>query len=211
MDRTAEPVDKIAQAMDAFRRRGFSAKRFKTGEEAIAFFLSEISATDSIGHGGSDTLRELGLLDRLREGEYRFLDRYVFEHGYEEQLAIRRKNLCADVFVASSNAVSIDGALVNVDGDGNRVSAIAFGPRRVYLFVGRNKLCDGTQEAIDRARNVAAVSLAARLGKATPCVRTGVCQDCLSPDRICSTLTITDRCHPEGRIHLLFIDEDLGL
>lgn len=201
----------IARAIEAFARRSFAVHAFGTADEAVAFFFSELSPTDSIGHGGSDTLRQLGVLDRLRSGGYDFLDRYAFGHGYDEQLEIRRKNLCADVFVASTNAVSVDGALVNIDGDGNRVAAITFGPRRVYLFIGRNKLCSDLEAAIHRARNVAAVSLAAQLGKKTPCVKTGRCQDCLSPDRICSTLSIVDRCHPPRRIRLLFIDEELGL
>ncbi len=103
------------------------------------------------------------------------------------------------------------GALVNIDGDGNRVSALGFGPRRVFLFIGRNKLAEDLEGAIHRARNVASVALATQLGKNTPCVKTGKCQDCDSPERICSNLSIIERSNPQGRINLLFINEDLGL
>jgi len=202
---------RIAKAMESLRRRSFAVSVFDAPSDAVDFFFAKITKGDRIGHGGSDTLRQLGVLDRLRNEGYALLDRYVFGPSYDEQLQIRRENLCADVFVASSNAVSIGGALVNIDGDGNRVAALTFGPGRVYLFVGRNKLCDDLDAAIHRARNVAAVRLAAALGKKTPCVRDGTCRDCASPDRICSTLSIIERCRPEGRIHLLLIDEDLGL
>ena len=156
-------------------------------------------------------MRQLGILDRLRAEGHTFLDRYVFGHTYAEQLDIRRRNLSADLFVTSSNAVSIEGALVNIDGDGNRVAALSFGPGRVYLFIGRNKLCDTLDAAVYRARNVAAVALAMQIGLSTPCVKTGVCHDCASPDRICKIFSTIERCEPAGRIHLLFINEDLGL
>lgn len=153
----------------------------------------------------------MGVLDRLRGEGYNFLDRYVFGSSYDEQLEIRRKNLCADAFVASSNAVSIGGALVNIDGDGNRVAALSFGPRRVYLFVGRNKLCDDLEKAIYRARNVASVGLAIQYGMNTPCAKPGTCHDCASPDRVCSYVSIIEHCTPPGRISLFLINEDLGL
>jgi hypothetical protein len=202
---------RIAKAVENFRQRGFEAHGFETASEASAFFFSEVKPDESIGHGGSDTTRQLGVMDRLRGGDYRLLDRTKFGHTYDEQLEIRRENLSADVFVASSNAVSIGGALVNVDGDGNRIAALSFGPGRVYLFIGRNKLCDDLEKAIYRARNVASVALAVRLEKKTPCTKTGICHDCAAPERICNYFSIIERCNPAGRIKLLFINEDLGL
>ena len=115
------------------------------------------------------------------------------------------------MFVASSNAVSTAGALLNIDGDGNRVAGLSLGPRAVFLFLGRNKLTEDLDSAIYRARNVAAVSLAIQLGEDTPCVKTGMCHDCASPDRICSNLSIIEHCNLSGRIRLLFINEDQGL
>lgn len=202
---------RIAGAIESFRQQAFAARYFETAAEAVEFFFSQITKKTSVGHGGSETLRQLGVLDRLRSGGYNFLDRYVFGPSYDEQLEIRRMNLCADVFVASSNAVSIGGALVNVDGDGNRVAALSFGPRRVVLFIGRNKLCDDLERAVHRARNVASVTLAIQYAANTPCAKTAVCHNCASPDRVCSYISIIEHCTPPERISLLFINEDLGL
>jgi LUD domain len=202
---------RIDRAMRSFSQKSFATHYFETSSEAADFFFSEVSLNESIGYGGSDTARQLGIHDRLRIGDYNFLDRSKFGHTFDEQLDIRRQTLSADVFIASSNAVSISGALVNIDGIGNRIAGISFGPRRVFLFIGRNKLCDDLERAIYRAKNVASVVLAIQLGKDTPCVKTGVCHDCASPDRICSNLSIIERCDPAGRISLVFINEDLGL
>ena len=202
---------RIGRAIENFSRRRFEALFFETAAEAIEYFFSNLTPSDVVGYGGSDTVQQLGIRDRLSLGDVRFLDRSKFGHGYEEQLDIRRQTLSADVFIASSNAVSIAGALVNIDGDGNRVAGLSLGPRRVVLFLGRNKLTEDLDSAIYRARNVAAASLAIQLGKDTPCARTGRCHDCASPDRICSNLSIIEHCNPPGRITLLFINEDLGL
>ena len=202
---------RIDRAREAFERRGFTTHGFESAEEAAEFFFSELGSAEIVGYGGSDTVREIGILDRLKSGDYQFLDRSVFGSTYEEQLGIRRKTLSADVLVASSNAVSLQGALVNTDGEGNRVAALSFGPRRVYLFIGRNKLCDDLAGAMRRARDVACIGLAIRLERETPCVKTGVCADCASPDRICSYTSIIEHSEPPGRLHLLFINEDLGL
>jgi len=142
---------RIARAVEAFTRRGFTAQASETRAEAADAFFSSISTGETIGYGGSDTVRQLGIHDRLRDGDYNFLDRSKFGHSYDEQLDIRRQTLSADVVVASSNAVSIDGTLVNIDGTGNRVAALTFGPGSVYLFIGRNKLCNDLEHAIHRA------------------------------------------------------------
>ena len=112
------------------------------------------------------------------------------------------------MFIASSNAVSIEGALVNIDGNGYRIATLSLGSSRVYLFLGRNKLAEDLEKAIYQARNVASVSLAIQLGKDTPYAKTGKCHDCASLDRICSNLSIIEHCNPPGRINLLFINED---
>jgi LUD domain len=202
---------RIARAIEAFRLRGFSAATFESASEAVDHFFSQVSPGDVIGYGGSDTVSQLGIRQRLSEGDFNFLDRSKFGHSYDEQLEIRRKTLSADVFIASSNAVSIDGALVNIDGDGNRIAAMSLGPHHVYLLLGRNKLTETVDHAIYRARNVASATLAIQLGKDTPCAKTGKCHDCASPDRICSNLSVIERCRPAGRIRLLFINEDLGI
>lgn len=211
-DATAEyHRTRMARAVEAFQRRGFVAQAFEEPAEAVEFFFSDLAPGETIGYGGSETTRQLGIIGRLRDGDYRFLDRSKFGHTYDEQLDIRRQTLSADVVIASANAVAIDGALVNIDGDGNRIAALSCGPGRVYLFIGRNKLCNDLDRAIHRARNVAAVSLAIQLGVDTPCTKTGICHDCTSPDRICSNLSIIERCRPADRIRLFFINQDLGL
>ena len=202
---------RITCAIEAFQRRGFAAAYFETATEAATHFFSEITVDDVIGYGGSDTVSQLGIRQRLSEGEFNFLDRSKFDHSYDEQLDIRRRTLSSDVFITSSNAVSIDGALVNIDGDGNRIAGLSLGPHRVYLFLGRNKLTENVDRAVYRARNTASPTLAIQLGRETPCTKTGQCHDCASPDRICNNMSIIERCNPEGRIRLLFINEDLGL
>ncbi len=202
---------RIHRAIEGFRRRGFQAHYFEDAAGAVAHFFSEITANELVGYGGSDTVSQLGIRKRLSEGNYRFLDRSKFGHSYAEQLDIRRETLSADVFVTSSNAVSIDGSLVNIDGDGNRIAGLSLGPNRVYLLLGRNKLVEDVKHAMYRARNVAAPMLAIQIGLDTPCAKTGQCHDCASPDRFCNNFSIIERCNPEGRIRLLFINEDLGL
>ena len=202
---------RIDQARDNFEKRQFVTHFFETGSEAAEFFFTEISRDDIVGYGGSDTVQQLGIRDKLAKEDYAFLDRSKFSHTYDEQLDIRRQTLSADVFITSTNAVSIGGALVNIDGDGNRIAGLSLGPSRVYLFLGRNKLCDDLEHAIHRTRNIASVVLAIRQELETPCTKTGICHDCASPDRICQNLSIIERCNPPGRISLLFINEDLGL
>ena len=202
---------RIDRATAAFEARRFESHVFESGTDAVEFFFGEIAPGESVGYGGSETVRELGVRRRLASGDYRFIDRSRVGHDYAEQLEVRRETLSADVFVASSNAVSIGGALVNIDGDGNRIAGLSLGPKRVYLFLGRNKLCEDLDRAIFRAKNVAAPALAIQLEKRTPCATTGRCHDCTSPDRICQHLSVIERCNPPGRIRLLFINEDLGL
>ena len=112
--------------------------------------------------------------------------------------------------VTSSNAVLRDGRLLNLDGSGNRVAAMHFGPRKIVLFVGRNKICEDLDSARRRIKEIAAPANAIRLARKTPCVKTGSCVDCKSPDRICSVWTLTDRAFPAGRIHILLINQELG-
>ena len=116
----------------------------------------------------------------------------------------------ADVFLASCNALTEDGVLVNIDGNANRVSAIAQGPKKVIFIVGMNKVCDDVDGALKRARNVAAPINAQRFGLSTPCAKTGSCMDCKSPDNICCQFLITRYSHHEGRIHVILVNDNLG-
>ena len=128
----------------------------------------------------------------------------------EEMIARRRRALTCDLFITSSNALLDDGWLVNLDNLGNRVAAIAFGPTHVLLIIGRNKLVSSLDAAMERIKEVTAPINAARLNRKTPCVKTRQCEDCASPDRICSVWTITEKSMPKGRIKIILVNDDLG-
>ena len=118
--------------------------------------------------------------------------------------------LLCDLFICSANALTRDGELILVDAFGNRTAAVQFGPRKVVLLVGRNKICATLEEGLDRIKGLAAPANVQRLGKKTPCAKTGYCMDCNSPDRICSVWTVVKRCLPKERIHVVLINENAG-
>lgn len=166
----------------------------------------------SVSWGGSMTFVASGLYEALRtRRDLEVID--TFEKGIpaEEMLERRRRALLVDLFFTGTNAVTEDGRLVNLDMYGNRVGAITFGPRAVVLLMGRNKLVPDLESAFHRVKEYAAPVNAMRLDKKTPCVKTGVCQDCSSAERICNHWTVTAKCFPRGRIHIVLINEDCGI
>ncbi len=175
-------------------------------EEALAIALSLIPEGSSVTMGGGMSVHEIGLVNALKEGNYDFIDRDAYEDKREAML----KAYDADFFLASANAITEDGVLVNIDGNANRVSAIAQGPRKVLLIVGMNKVCDDVDGAMKRARNVAAPINAQRFGLSTPCSSTGSCMNCKSPDTICCQFLITRYSHHAGRIHVILVNDNLG-
>ena len=177
-----------------------------TREEALEVALSLIPEGSSVTMGGSMSVHEIGLKDALVEGNYQFIDR----DAYEDKRAAMLAAYDADVFIARANAITEDGVIVNIDGNANRVSAIAQGPRKVIFVVGMNKVCDDVDGAMKRARNVAAPINAQRFGLATPCAKTGSCMNCKSPDTICCQFLITRFSRHEGRIHVVLVNDDLG-
>lgn len=169
------------------------------------------SGAKSASSGGSMTLARTGIMERLAAVPgLEVIDTRDMTPPAEERIERRRRSLLVDLYLTSSNAVTMDGKLVNLDGTGNRVAALTFGPRKVIVLVGRNKLCDGVHEAFRRVRAVAAPANTLRLTRAVPCVQTGICADCNSPERICNTWTITAKPAPAGRTHVVLINEDLG-
>ena len=150
--------------------------------------------------------REIGLTDALKAGSYNFIDR----DNYEDKRAAMLAAYDADVFISSANAMTEDGVIVNIDGNSNRVSAIAQGPRKVLFIVGMNKVCRDTDSALKRARNVAAPINAQRFGLSTPCTKTGSCMDCKSPDTICCQFLITRYSRHQNRIHVILVNDSLG-
>ena len=156
--------------------------------------------------GGGMSVHEIGLVDALKAGNYTFIDRDEMEDKRAAMLAAYD----ADVFLASSNAITEDGVLVNIDGNSNRVSAIAQGPKMVLMIVGMNKVCSDVDGAMKRARNVAAPINAQRFGLSTPCARTGSCMDCKSIDTICCQFLITRYERHPGRAHVILVNDSLG-
>ena len=156
--------------------------------------------------GGCMSAHEIGLPEALKNGPYNFIDRDLMEDKRAAMLAAYD----ADVFLAGANAMTEDGVIINVDGNANRVSAIAQGPRKVLFIVGMNKICPDPDSAMKRARGVAAPINAQRFGLSTPCSKTGSCMNCKSPDTICCQILITRFSRHAGRIHVILVNDELG-
>lgn len=192
------------------RGRHFEAYYCATREEALKKALELIPEGASVGWGGALTCRQIGLLDAVRSGNYREIDREAAGTP-EEREQRARECLLADVFLTGANGLSLDGQMVNIDGNGNRVGALIFGPKNVLVVAGMNKVEDDLQSAVIRARTVAAPMNAQRFDLNTPCAKNGACADCKSPDSICNQIVITRHCRPAGRIQFILVGEDLGM
>lgn len=191
-------------------KRGFSVKIFSTGKEAVAYLNGTIDKT-SVGIGGSVTVRELGLFEKLSTHNE------VWWHNDEEQIrafgdkAIRKKAANTKVYISSVNGLSKDGEIVNIDGTGNRIASTVYGHERVYLLVGKNKIAEDLPSTIWRARNIASPKNAQRLGIKTPCaVKGDKCYDCASPQRICRALMMIERAPLGMDSEIILIGEELG-
>ncbi len=186
--------------------RNMSGYYAENKEEALRLALSLIDEGSSCTMGGCVSAVEIGLVDALKQGNYNFIDRAAFSDPHAAALAA----FDADVFLASCNAITNDGVLVNIDGNSNRVAAIAHGPKKVVMIVGMNKVCSDVDGAMKRARNVAATANAQRFGLSTPCAKTGACFNCKSPDTICCQFLITRYSRHTGRIHVVLVNDTLG-
>lgn len=175
-------------------------------EDALRIALELINEGDSVTMGGCMSAVEIGLVDALKCDRYRFIDRNAFTDKRAAMLAAYD----ADVFLSGANAMTEDGVLINIDGNANRVSAIAQGPKKVLFIVGMNKICPDADSALKRARNVAAPVNAQRFGLDTPCSKTGSCMNCKSPDTICCQILVTRYSRHPGRIHVILVNDNLG-
>lgn len=190
--------------------RGFDAWYCNTGEEALRKALELIPEGAVVGWGSSKTAEQIGLKDAVRRGNYKVIDRDLAKSP-EEKLQAEKDSLFADVFLTSANAISLDGQMVNIDGHGNRVAAIVYGPKNVLVVAGMHKVTDDLNSAMLRARTVAAPTNQQRFeSHDTPCKSTGICADCKCPDSICNQFLITRYCNPAGRIKFILIGEELG-
>lgn len=174
-------------------------------EEAVKKALEVIGKGSTVAMGGCQSAHEIGLIQALEEGDYNYIDRSNMTPRESLMAAYD-----ADVFLSSANAMTNDGIMVNIDGNSNRVSCIAQGPKKVVFIVGMNKICSDLDEAIKRARNVAAPANAQRFDVKTPCKVTGKCADCKSSDTICCQFLITRYSRHEGRIHVILVNDTLG-
>ena len=175
-------------------------------EAALKQALALIPEGSSVTMGGAMSAHEIGLVAALKAGNYNFIDR----DAYADKRAAMLAAYDADVFLAGANAITEDGVMVNIDGNANRVSAIAQGPKKVVFIVGMNKVCPDPDTAMKRARNVAAPINAQRFGLNTPCSKTGACMDCKSPDTICCQFLITRYSKHRDRIHVILVNDNLG-
>ncbi len=198
------------QVVQALQRRHFDAAYVSTKEEAKALLLPLFDTEQSVAFGGSQTLGELGLIPALKERGVPVIDRDLAKTP-EERKALMKQGLLCHTFLMSANAISKDGQLVNLDGNGNRVAPLIYGPDRVIVCAGMNKVMPSLEDAIRRVRSIAAPENAQRFSLNTPCQSTGQCQDCLCEDSICAQMVITRLCRPKKRIFVLLIGEDLGM
>lgn len=207
MEITREIVEETLQNL---RKRGFDAHYCETAEEGRELALSLIPAGDTVAWGGSVTAVQIGLMDAVKaRTDIELIDRDVVTDPAEKR-QMMRKGLLADSFIAGINGISRDGWLVNIDGTGNRVAAITFGPENVILVAGVNKIENTVTEAMDRARNVAAPLNVKRLNIPNPCLKSGKCMDCKAATTICAHFVEHRFCKPQGRIKVILIGEQLG-
>lgn len=200
--------DNIVKTIAALEKNGFDAKYFETCDEALEELFSEISIKEGVGIGGSMTIVGMGIREKLKERGYA-----VFTHNGESDPLIKKemlkKAMTTEVYLTSSNAVTEDGKLINIDGTGNRLSSMLFGHERVIYICGKNKLAKDNSEAMVRIKTIACKKNAVRLNLNTPC-RYGECNDCSSKQRICNATLIMEKRMTTGRATVYIINEELG-
>ncbi|WP_271813568.1 lactate utilization protein [Clostridium beijerinckii] len=203
--------DKLSsKVIEALKKRHFDAYYCKTKDEAVQQILDLIPENHVVSWGGSETLTEIGIKELVKEKGYQVIDRDTGKSP-EERTELMRKALLCDTFLMSSNAISEDGQLFNIDGNGNRVAAMIFGPKSVIVVAGMNKVVKTLDDAIQRTRTIAAPSNMQHFqDMKTPCYLNGSCGDCLSPDCICSQMVTTRTSRPAKKIKVILIGEDLG-
>lgn len=212
MDRHLEKLinlkrDKMEKA---FHNNNMELFQLDNVEQLSSFLDDYLKPGITVGVGGSMTLFQAGVIDKLRNSQVHFLDRYQEGLSSQEMQEIFRKSLLADLYITSSNAITMNGCLYNIDGNGNRVAAMIYGPREVLVIVGRNKIFTTEEAAINHIRNVAAPANAMRLNKNTPCTKAGKCLDCKSDDCICSSYVKLSHQSNVDRIKVIVVNEELG-
>lgn len=198
-----------AKVAEALNKRHFEAYYCPDRAAAVEKVLELIPQDHVVSWGGTATVDELGVKEALRQRGQAVIDRDTAKDAQERQQMLKQALTC-DTFLMGSNAISADGQLVNIDGTGNRVAALCFGPTQVVVVAGMNKVAGDLDGAMRRAREVAAPMNAQRFPLKTPCVANGLCGDCKGPDSICAQIVTTRLCKPAGRIKVVLVGEDLG-
>lgn len=206
----------ITRTIDKLQQNQMSACYVPSRQQAVEKVKELLHPGDVVACGGSMTLEECGIMDVLKSGDYRFLDRDAPGITPEERQEIYRQSFCADAYLCSANAVTENGELYNVDGNSNRVAALVFGPKRVIVVAGYNKLVKDIEEAVARVKRIAAPANAIRLGCDTYCAKAGHCvsdrigEGCRSKDRVCANYVVTAQQRIKGRIYVILVGEPLG-
>ncbi len=190
-------------------KRNLEGYYVSTSDEAREKVFELMKPGSSVGWGGSMTLAELGILEELKKRDYMLLDRTKAKTPQEAR-EIYAKTVLADYYLMSSNAITLEGELINIDGNGNRVACMIQGPEHVIIVAGMNKVVTDVKSGYLRVKNIASPPNCVRLNKKTPCSVTGQCGDCYAPDCICSHTVITRRCGIPGRIKVILVGEELG-
>jgi L-lactate utilization protein LutB len=207
--------EKLQKVIRQLERNNFEVFYAENLQLARAIFENEIVkklTITSASYADSITMKETGVLELLKSiKSIEFIDTFSSDESWDERIIKRKKALTVDLFLTGTNAITEQGQLVNLDMIGNRVAALTFGPEYVVLFIGRNKIVKDLDEAFHRIKTIAAPMNSQRhLNFKLPCQKTGICQDCRSPQRICNTWTITEKSYPKHRIKIILIDDELG-
>lgn len=199
----------VKTIMKNLEKRGMEGYFFEDSASCTDAILASIPENSTISWGGSESVKESGLMDGIQRGNYKLIDRFSASSP-EEGRELYAQSVLADYYLMSSNAVTLNGELINIDGSGNRVACLIHSPRNVIIVVGMNKIVTDVNSGVDRVRNFAAPPNACRLNRQTPCHANGICGDCLSPDCMCNQIVITRRSGIKGRIKVYFVAEELG-
>ena len=212
MDKNVQWINekKIERTRVNLEKNNIKAYYAKSDDEIFQTIKDIVKDGETVSVGGSMTLFETKIIDFLRSGRYNFLDRYKENLTQTDLKEIYRKSFSANTYFASANAITEEGEIFNVDGNGNRVAAILYGPDKVILIVGVNKIVKNIDEAIKRNKDISGPANAKRLNLQTPCAKVGYCMDCESKDRICCEYTVIKRQRNENRIHVIFVNDNLG-
>lgn len=204
-------IDKrVKRTIENLEKNNMNGYYVQTKEEALKTIEKLISEGDTVSVGGSMTLFEVGVIDLLRNGKYDFLDRYKEGLTPDQIKEVFRKSFFADVYFTGTNAITENGELYNVDGNGNRVAAMLYGPDKVIVVAGINKIVKDLGEAVMRVKEMAAPANNVRLNRTNPCTKTGYCMNCKQEGRICNEYTVIKRQRDANRMHVIIVNEDLG-